>query len=288
MAARGTKDEIIDTALELFNAQGTSPVSTNHIAEAMGTSPGKVYYHFSNKEEIIRAIYERAIADYDDFLAEVAQVTPDPVTMLGWFDGIFDHQWKYRFLQREFPRSYGRTRNSARVTARCRIADSASTDSSAGTGSRAAVSTPCPKEELADLVMAIWLVGDTWLSYLRPWAEAMTRTRCVVVRVSSTAAAATPDRIGAEAFEMRADALTGSTQERSGRRMRLIIGGMGSVAERGRGLMTGDSESTSTVGPHAAWAVGERSRRRMGLEGGDRVASETGSSTARERDSTGG
>ena len=103
MAAGSTKDQIIDTALELFNAQGTRPVSTNHIAEAMGTSPGKLYYHFSNKEEIVRAIYERAIAEYDLFLREVASLTPDPVTTLGWFDGIFAHQWKYRFLQREFP-----------------------------------------------------------------------------------------------------------------------------------------------------------------------------------------
>ena len=57
-----TRDHIITTALALFNQRGTAPVSTNHIAEAAGISPGNLYYHFRNKEEIIRAICERLFA----------------------------------------------------------------------------------------------------------------------------------------------------------------------------------------------------------------------------------
>jgi len=33
-------------------------VTTNHIA-AVGISPGNLYYHFRNKEGIIRAIFEQ-------------------------------------------------------------------------------------------------------------------------------------------------------------------------------------------------------------------------------------
>jgi len=166
MAERSTKDRIVDAALDLFNAQGTARTSTNHIAEAMGISPGNLYYYFSNKEEIIRAIYERAIAEYDDFLREVAALTPDPVTTLGWFDGIFEHQWKYRFLQREFSalirqddalclryrEMQDRRVSFYRFLGRHWIA----------TGSIHQIS----EDELNDLVMAIWLVGDTWLGYL--------------------------------------------------------------------------------------------------------------------------
>jgi AcrR family transcriptional regulator len=54
-----TKDRILDVATQLFNAQGTNAVSTNHIAEAAGLSPGNLYYHYRNKDEIIRAIFER-------------------------------------------------------------------------------------------------------------------------------------------------------------------------------------------------------------------------------------
>ena len=54
-----TRDKIIHTALGLFNEQGTKAVTTNHIAAAVGISPGNLYYHFRNKEDIIRAIFEQ-------------------------------------------------------------------------------------------------------------------------------------------------------------------------------------------------------------------------------------
>lgn len=60
-----TKDKVLDAALALFNAQGTAAVSTNHIAEAAGISPGNLYYHYRNKDEIIRALFERLFAAWD-------------------------------------------------------------------------------------------------------------------------------------------------------------------------------------------------------------------------------
>ncbi len=60
-----TKDRIIDTATELFNEYGTGAVSTNHIAKESGISTGNLYYHFSNKEEIIRMILEKMVLDWD-------------------------------------------------------------------------------------------------------------------------------------------------------------------------------------------------------------------------------
>ncbi len=51
-----TKEKILQTALELFNAKGCENVTTNHIASSCGISPGNLYYHYKNKEEIIYEI----------------------------------------------------------------------------------------------------------------------------------------------------------------------------------------------------------------------------------------
>ena len=53
-----TRDKILEKALELFNEFGTTAVTTNHISAAMGISPGNLYYHFRNREEIIREIFK--------------------------------------------------------------------------------------------------------------------------------------------------------------------------------------------------------------------------------------
>lgn len=52
-----TRDRILEKALKLFNEQGTGAVTTNHIAAALGISPGNLYYHFRNREEIVRDIF---------------------------------------------------------------------------------------------------------------------------------------------------------------------------------------------------------------------------------------
>jgi AcrR family transcriptional regulator len=49
-----TKDRILDVSIELFNKNGVVAITTNHIAKAMNISPGNLYFHYDNKEEIIQ------------------------------------------------------------------------------------------------------------------------------------------------------------------------------------------------------------------------------------------
>ncbi|MEM9983512.1 MAG: TetR/AcrR family transcriptional regulator [Bacteroidota bacterium] len=53
-----TKDQILNTALNLFNEQGVADVSIRQIASAMGISHGNLIYHFKHKSEIIQALHE--------------------------------------------------------------------------------------------------------------------------------------------------------------------------------------------------------------------------------------
>ena len=62
------RELILTTALKMFNEQGSHKVSTNHIAKAMGISPGNLYYHFKNKEHIVRELLARLIEGFDSLV----------------------------------------------------------------------------------------------------------------------------------------------------------------------------------------------------------------------------
>lgn len=61
-----TRDRIKATAIALFNEKGATNVSTVQIAEKMGISPGNLYYYFTNKEHIIRSIWEEDMVPVSD------------------------------------------------------------------------------------------------------------------------------------------------------------------------------------------------------------------------------
>ena len=57
MARTGTKQRILNTSLMLFNQLGTPDSSTNHIALELEISPGNLYYHYPNKEQLIETLF---------------------------------------------------------------------------------------------------------------------------------------------------------------------------------------------------------------------------------------
>jgi AcrR family transcriptional regulator len=96
-----TRERILATALRLFNESGTAPVSTNHIADALGISPGNLYYHFRNKEEIIRALFEQQFARWDEPNTLSDNRVPTLADLQQIVRATFITAWEYRFMYRE-------------------------------------------------------------------------------------------------------------------------------------------------------------------------------------------
>lgn len=95
-----TKDRILQSSIELFNRQGVVAVTTNHICKALEISPGNLYFHFANKEEIIRSIFVSMCQEtYNLWKPQLKGVaTPSPLALI---EANFEIYWRYRFFHRE-------------------------------------------------------------------------------------------------------------------------------------------------------------------------------------------
>ncbi|PSW04912.1 TetR/AcrR family transcriptional regulator [Photobacterium lipolyticum] len=98
-----TRDKIIQAALELFNESGEPNVTTNHIAAHLGISPGNLYYHFRNKEEIIHCIFDEYARDLSIRFQPQAEFDATAESLLGYLDAVFMLMWRYRFFYANLP-----------------------------------------------------------------------------------------------------------------------------------------------------------------------------------------
>jgi len=97
----GNRERIIEASLELFNAHGVQSVTTNRIATHIAISPGNLYYHFRNKEEIVREIFPR-IADAARSAIRLPEQGEITAAQVGRYHlaGIRS-LWEYRFFFRD-------------------------------------------------------------------------------------------------------------------------------------------------------------------------------------------
>lgn len=93
-----TKEKILVTSIELFNRSGVNAITTNHIAKALNISPGNLYFHYDNKEEILVELFRRMAKETYALWSPKKLKTMSP---LQFIDENFEIYWKYRFFHRE-------------------------------------------------------------------------------------------------------------------------------------------------------------------------------------------
>src|SRR5215472_12012371 len=61
-----TKGALVAAARELFGDQGYARASVDEIVAAAGVTKGALYHHFTDKESLFRAVYERVQLQVSD------------------------------------------------------------------------------------------------------------------------------------------------------------------------------------------------------------------------------
>jgi len=105
-----TRERVLAVSLALFNEHGESHVTTGMIADELNISPGNLYYHFRNKDQIVEELFDRfeaRIALEPDARLDGPGAIEDLWLYLHlMFEGI----WGFRFLYRNLDDITGRNR----------------------------------------------------------------------------------------------------------------------------------------------------------------------------------
>jgi AcrR family transcriptional regulator len=163
---RRTRERILETSLQLFNQNGEPHITTADIADEMNISPGNLYYHFRNKDEIIYELFESFERRMSDTLAVPEDRDPNVEDLWLFLHLVFEIVWQYRFLYRDldelasrnqklgshFARIMDRGRETALVLCR---------------GLARAGVMKASESEMRALARNVVLVVTFWLSYQR-------------------------------------------------------------------------------------------------------------------------
>jgi AcrR family transcriptional regulator len=98
---RRTPERILEASLRLFNDFGEPNVTTTVIADDLNISPGNLYYHLHNKDEIVEAIFASFEREIESILAVPSNRQANVEDIWLFLHLLFEQIWKYRFFYRD-------------------------------------------------------------------------------------------------------------------------------------------------------------------------------------------
>ena len=166
---RRTRERILELSLKLFNGFGEPNVTTTIIAGEMNISPGNLYYHFDNKDEIVNAIFA-------DFEKEMDALLSAPLKRLEgngainvedtwlFLHLVFELIWKYRFIYRDLTDLLSRNRIIETHFKRI-LDDSSKVALALAAGLRRAGQLDASDAQISTLSTNMVLISTYWLNF---------------------------------------------------------------------------------------------------------------------------
>ncbi len=100
-APRRTREKILDLSLRLFNDFGEPNITTTVIADELSISPGNLYYHFRNKDDIVNSIFSQFESEIERMLAVPDGRRSNIEDVWLYLHLMFELIWRYRFFYRD-------------------------------------------------------------------------------------------------------------------------------------------------------------------------------------------
>ncbi len=159
-----TRDRILQASLQLFNACGEPRITTNHIADELDISPGNLYYHFRNKDDIIWLLFQQFERRMDAALQVPERRAPNMEDMWLYLHLVFENIWEYRFLYRDLDNILSRNKK-LRTHFRRIIERKVNTAAAICQGLVEAGVMQATPDDIAALARNIAVVATYWLNF---------------------------------------------------------------------------------------------------------------------------
>jgi AcrR family transcriptional regulator len=161
---RRTRERILETALLLFNRFGAPHTTTADIADEMEISPGNLYYHFRNKDEIIAELFAGFERRLDGLLVSPEGRSAGVEDLWFLLHLLFEAMWDHRFLFRDLDEILSRNRKLASRFALI-MRRGSRTVIELCRGLVATGAMEASEREIAALAENVGLVATYWISY---------------------------------------------------------------------------------------------------------------------------
>jgi AcrR family transcriptional regulator len=165
LAAPKTRDRVLESSLELFNARGVSNVTTAEIARTVGINEGNLYYYFQKKEQLVTVLFDAFEAEIRVTAAGDLKNPTDPAEYLAYLRGWFATAWRYRFVQRDSAALFDMA-PALRQRAAAMIADAEAASRRVLEQVIDAGLLTVEPDMLEPLLANVWIVSSHWIDHL--------------------------------------------------------------------------------------------------------------------------
>jgi len=160
------RERIIEETRVLMNEHGAQSIGTTQIAEALKISPGNLYYHFKNKEEIVRILFDDVERALNDLLTADIEIPISAARFAGFYLRSLEVVWDNRFF---FGGVLQLLRKDAELAERYRIVQAETIDGLEGLARQFVkdgnMEKPRGRNGFRSVALNTWLVWTNWIRY---------------------------------------------------------------------------------------------------------------------------